>query len=123
MSDANRASVPVVGEWEGARSARSAPTDHPSASTDDGAPGGFMLAAIPAPFRSVQPGHRWLLTPDALVTTNLTVSWNDIVAVRRTGVRYPNRFRSGWQHILGVTLRDDAEPAGIQLVSGPKGAR
>lgn len=74
-----------------------------------GALGAFMLGAIPATVRSMQPGRRWLLTPDALVTTNLTVRWNDITTVRRRSVLYPSRIRSRSSHYLGVTLRDDAD--------------
>ena len=74
-----------------------------------GALGVFMLGAIPATLKSMQPGRRWLLTPEALVTTNLTVRWHDITTVRRRSVLYPSRLRSHSSHYLGVTLRDDAE--------------
>lgn len=69
----------------------------------------FMLGAIPATVRSMQRGRRWLLTPDALVTTNLTIRWDDIVTVKRRSVRYPSRLRPRSSHDLGVTLRDDAD--------------
>ena len=71
-----------------------------------GALGVFMLGAIPATVRSMQLGRRWLLTPDALVTTNLTARWHDIVSVRRRCMLYPSRVRSRSSPYLGVTLRD-----------------
>lgn len=74
-----------------------------------GALGAFMLGAIPATVRSMEPGRRWLLTLNALVTTNLTVRWNDNVDVGRVSVCYPIRFWSGGQHFLGVTLREHAD--------------
>ncbi|MDN5766714.1 MAG: hypothetical protein L0H96_08855 [Humibacillus sp.] len=74
-----------------------------------GALGVFFLGAIPSMLKAMQPGRRWLLTPDALVTTNLTVRWDDIDTVRRSSALYPSRFRSHSSHYLGVTLRDDAE--------------
>lgn len=73
-----------------------------------GALGLFLLAAIGPTLRAMAPGRRWLLTPDALVTTSLTIDWADIAGVRRSTIHYPSRLGSPRQHVLSVELSPHA---------------